>query len=142
MKAKVLPPIDYLRPRIKLCRRLSIVSYFALLVLFTLWYLIIHPVDTANPWVIWLLHFLPIAAFIKTVQRGDPRGHAWLCFMLILYFNEAVLAATTVLDTRLFGSIYTLIVVVLFVSAMMYARWAGQYRRHPDNPVNAGVDNA
>lgn len=132
MKTKILPPIEYLRPRIKVCRYLSVICYFSLLVLFSAWYLIIHPVNTANPWVIWLLHFLPIAAFIKVIQTGNPRGHAWLCFLLILYFNEAVLAATTVLDTRIFGSIYVFIVVTLFISAMMFARWGGMYKRHPD----------
>jgi len=132
LKAKILPPISYLKPRIKLCRYLTVGCYFALLISLSAWYLVIHPVNTANPWVIWLLHFLPLAAFIKVIQRGEPRGHAWLCFLLILYFNEAVLAATTVLASRYYGILNTLLITVLFCSAMMYARWAGQYRRHPD----------
>lgn len=132
LKAKVLPPINYLKPRVKVCRYLTVICYFAILVSFTAWYLFIHPVDTANPWVIWLLHFLPIAAFIKVIQRGEPRGHAWLCFLLILYFNEAVLAATTIEYSMWYGIINTFLITTLFISAMMYARWAGQYLRHPD----------
>lgn len=136
LKAKILPPLHILLPRVKICRYLSVICYFILLLSFSVWYLIIHPVNTANPWVIWLLHFLPLAAFIKVIQTGNPRGHAWLCFLLILYFNEAVLAATTVVNTKWFGLFNTLIISVLFVSAMMYARWAGQYARHPDRTVD------
>ncbi len=132
LRAKVLPPISYLQPRVKVCRYLTIFCYFSLLISFTAWYLFIHPVDTANPWVIWLLHFLPVAAFLKVIQQGNPRGHAWLCFLLILYFNEAVLAATTVPYSMWYGTINTFLITVLFTSAMMYARWAGQYFRHPD----------
>ena len=131
LKAKVLPPISFLKPRVKLCRYLTVGCYFSLLISFSAWYLIIHPVNTANHWVIWLLHFLPLAAFIKVIQTGNPRGHAWLCFLLILYFNEAVLAATTVVSSMWYGIFNTLMVTVLFISAMMYARWAGQYARHP-----------
>jgi uncharacterized membrane protein len=136
LKAKTLPPLSVLVPRVKLCRYLSVICYFALLASLTLWYLVIHPVDTANPWVIWLLHFLPLAAFIKVIQTGNPRGHAWLCFLLILYFNEAVLAATTVVDTRWYGTLNAFIIVTLFISAMMFARWAGQYKRHPQRSEN------
>jgi uncharacterized membrane protein len=132
LKTKVLPPISFLLPRIKICRYLAVASYFILILSLSAWYLIIHPVNTANPWVIWLLHFLPLAAFINVIQKGNPRGHAWLCFLLILYFNEAVLEATTVVVSRWYGTFNSLVIVVLFISSMMFARWAGQYNRHPD----------
>ncbi len=132
LQAKILPPVSFLIPRIKICRYLSVTCYFILMISLSAWYLIIHPVDTANPWVIWLLHFLPLAGFIKVIQTGNPRGHAWLCFLLILYFNEAVLQATTVEFSKWYGTFNSLLIVVLFISSMMFARWAGQYSRHPD----------
>ncbi|WP_136678871.1 DUF2069 domain-containing protein [Neptunomonas sp. XY-337] len=112
-----------------LSRLITVGSYIALLALLTLWYLVVHPLEKGNSWIIWLLHVLPLAAFIPTVRSGNPRGHAWLCFLLLLYFNEAVLAATTHTETRIMGVIYGLLVAVLFTSAMMYARWASQYAR-------------
>jgi uncharacterized membrane protein len=136
LKAKTLPPLSVLKSRVKYSRVIAALCYFLLLISVTAWYLFIHPVDTANPWVIWLLHFLPLAAFIKVIQKANPRGHAWLCFLLILYFNEAVLAATTVVATRWYGLFNTIVIVVLFISAMMFARWGGQYHRHPEKPGN------
>ncbi len=136
LQAKILPPLSVLEPKIKISRYLTVICYFLLLISLTLWYLFLYPIDTAHPWVIWLLHFLPLAAFIKVIQTGNPRGHAWLCFLLILYFNEAVLAATTVLETRWLGIFNSFVIVILFISAMMYARWAGQYKRHPDRVQN------
>ncbi|QEQ96595.1 DUF2069 domain-containing protein [Neptunomonas concharum] len=121
--------METLHKKVRLSRSLTLLSFFGLLLLFTLWYLIIHPLETGKPWVIWLVHMLPLAFFIPTMKSGNPRNHAWLCFVLILYFNEAVLAATTRVDTRTFGIIYALLVVVLFTAAMMYARWASQYAR-------------
>ncbi|MEM5527582.1 DUF2069 domain-containing protein [Gammaproteobacteria bacterium AS21] len=143
LKAKTLPPLSVLKSRVKYSRVIAALCYFLLLISVTAWYLFIHPVDTANPWVIWLLHFLPLAAFIKVIQKANPRGHAWLCFLLILYFNEAVLAATTVLATRWYGLFNTIVIVILFISAMMFARWGGQYLRHPDKPGNeqSATDN-
>ncbi|EPJ43221.1 MAG: hypothetical protein OFPII_42920 [Osedax symbiont Rs1] len=136
LQAKILPPLSVLEPKIKTSRYLAVICYFLLLISLTLWYLVLYPIDTAHPWVIWLLHFLPLAAFIKVIQTGNPRGHAWLCFLLIMYFNEAVLAATTVLETRWLGIFNSFVIVILFISAMMYARWAGQYKRHPDRAKN------
>ena len=118
-----------LKQKMDWSRKLTIVSFIGLLVLYTLWSLFIHPIPSGRPWVIWALHFLPLAAFIPTVKSGNPRGHAWLCFVLILYFNEAVLAATTHIETRMFGIIGTALVTVLFTASMMYARWGSQYKR-------------
>jgi len=118
-----------LQTKVRITRGLTVFCYVSLLVLFTAWYLIIHPVNTANPWVIWLIHFLPLACFLPSIRSGNPRSHAWLCFILLLYFNEAVLAAATNPETRLFGLLYSALVVVLFIAAMMYARWASQYAR-------------
>ncbi|GGC02260.1 hypothetical protein GCM10011352_30590 [Marinobacterium zhoushanense] len=103
-------------------RRLTLGSYAGLLVLFSLWYLLLSPAQSDHPWVIWLVHLLPLLAFLPTIISGNPRGHAWLCFVLLLYFLEAVVAAL-VPNTRWLGLIESLLLVTLFTSAMLYARW-------------------
>lgn len=109
-------------------RILTLTSYFGLLLLFTLWYMLLHPAQSEHPWVIWLVHVLPLAAFMPVVLSGYPRGHAWLCFVLLLYFMEAVLAAL-VPATRWFGLLDVALLVTLFISAMMYARWKSRLNR-------------
>lgn len=104
------------------------VSYFALLLLFTAWYLLIAPAQTENPWVIWLVHFLPMVGFIGVILKGNARGHAWFCFILLFYFLGAVLATLMPL-TRWLGLTESILLCVLFTSAMMFARWKSQLDR-------------
>lgn len=109
-------------------RLLCLVSYWGLLLLFSLWYLWLAPAQSDHPWVIWLVHLLPLAAFAPVVIKGYPRGHAWLCFVLLIYFLEAVLAAL-VEPTRGLGLAEVLLLVVLFTSAMLYARWKSRLQQ-------------
>ncbi|MBR9883547.1 MAG: DUF2069 domain-containing protein [Oceanospirillales bacterium] len=113
-------------------RWLTLSSYFGLLILFSLWYLVLVPAKSEHPWVIWLIHMLPLMAFLPVVLKGQPRGHAWLCFVLLLYFMEAVLAAL-VPNTRWLGLIESLLLATLFTSAMLYARWKSQLKRAQSN---------
>ncbi|MBP0048067.1 DUF2069 domain-containing protein [Marinobacterium sp. AK62] len=117
-----------LATKTSISRALVLISYFGLLALFTLWYLWLAPASSEHPWVIWLVHVLPLGAFAPVVVKGAPRGHAWLCFVLLLYFLEAVIAAM-VPTTRWLGLIDCLLLVTLFTSAMLFARWRSQLTR-------------
>ncbi len=103
-------------------------SYFGLMIWFTLWHLFLIPVPTANPWVIWLIHMAPLLAFAHVIIRGNPRGHAWFCFVLLLLFIQAVLAASNP-NTLVYGLGYSLLVSLLFTSAMLFARWQARYNK-------------
>lgn len=112
----------------RISRALVLLSFFGLLLLFSLWYLWLAPSQGDHPWVIWLVHLIPLAAFTPVVIRGTPRGHAWLCFVLLLYFLEAVIAAL-VPPIRWLGIIDCVLLVTLFSAAMLYARWRSQLDR-------------
>ncbi|GAA0786538.1 DUF2069 domain-containing protein [Marinobacterium sediminicola] len=120
-----------------LSRALVLFSYFGLLLLFSLWYLWLAPSQGDNPWVIWLVHLLPLLAFAPVVIKGKPRGHAWLCFVLLLYFLEAVIAAMLPPPTRWLGLIDCALLVTLFTSAMLYARWRSQLDRAQSTGTDA-----
>ncbi len=115
------------RTKARVSRWLTLLSYAGLLVLFTLWHLVLHPI-AGNPWVIWAWHSVPLLAFAPVMIKGTPRGHAWLCFLLLLYFVQAVLSATNP-NTAQLGLIYALLVAVLFTSAMLYTRWQSRYAK-------------
>lgn len=121
--------MEALRKKARITRVITITSYIGLMLLFTLWYMLIHPLEVGKPWVIWALHVLPLACFLPAIKSGNPRSHAWLCFVLLLYFIEAILATTTSVETRVFGAIYTLLTATLFSAAMMYARWGSQFAK-------------
>ncbi len=127
MKPYIPDDHDY-KTKSHISRIICLSSYIGLMFWFTLWHLFLIPAPTANPWVIWLLHLAPLLAFIHVIITGNPRGHAWMCFVLLLLFIGAVLAAVNP-NTRVYGIGYTLLVSTLFTSAMLYTRWKARYNK-------------
>lgn len=103
-------------------------SFFALLIFYTLRFLWLAPAASEHPWVIWLIYLLPLSGFLPAVIKGTPRPHAWLCFVLLVYFTGAVLTA---IQPRLaiYGWIESLLITLLFVAAMLFARYQSRYLR-------------
>lgn len=120
--------LNRLETRVRLARLLTLTSYGALMALLSAWFLVLAPAPGDRPWVVWLWHLAPLLAFAPSILKGRPRAHAWLCFVLLLLFIEAVLAATHPATFGL-GLAYCLLVGLLFVAAMYYARWKGQLLR-------------
>ncbi len=105
--------------------RLTKACFFGLLALYTLRFMILAPASSEHPWVIWLLYTLPLLGFAPAVLKGTPRPHAWLCFVLLLYFTGAVLTAIQP-KLAIYGWIECGLIATLFTSAMMFARWQSQ----------------
>ena len=103
-------------------------SFLLLLLFYTLRFLWLAPASSANPWVIWLIYLLPLIGFTPAVLSGKPRPHAWLCFVLLVYFLGAVITATQP-NLALLGWIEVILLVTLFNSAMLFARWKSQWLR-------------
>ncbi len=116
---------DY-RLKARLSRYCTVTSYFALLALFVLWHFVLVPIPGANPLTIVLVKSSLLLAFLPVIIKGNPRGHAWLCFVLLLYFMFAVLDAS-VPETFAVGTAACILIGILFTSAMMYARWHSRY---------------
>ncbi|WP_299181570.1 DUF2069 domain-containing protein [uncultured Neptuniibacter sp.] len=127
MKAYIPDDHDY-KTKSRFSRIVCLASYLGLMAWFTLWHLFLIPVPTGNPWVIWLIHMAPLLAFSHVMITGKPRGHAWLCFVLLLLFIQAVLSASNP-NTVVYGLGYSILVSTLFTSAMMYTRWRARYNK-------------
>ncbi|RAU17702.1 DUF2069 domain-containing protein [Nitrincola tibetensis] len=117
-----------LAQKANISHKITIIAYISLLLLFTLWYLWLAPAKSDHPWVIWLVHVLPLLAFSPKIFRGHARGHAWFCFILLFYFLGSVLATLMPL-TRWLGLIESILLCILFTSSMMFARWQSQIDR-------------
>ena len=117
-----------LETKVKLTRSLTLVSYFGLLALFIAWYTVLAPVPDANPWVIIGIQSALLLCFLPTVISGRPRGHAWLCFVVLVYFTHAVLVATNPASANI-GLAYSILTGILFGSATYYIRWRARLNR-------------
>lgn len=108
------------------------ITFFSLLLFYTVRFLWWAPASSDHPWVIWLVYLVPLLGFTPAVIKGTPRPHAWLCFVLLLYFLGAVLTATQP-QLALLGYLESLLLVLLFTAAMMFARWQSQWQRAQTN---------
>ncbi|WP_095106870.1 DUF2069 domain-containing protein [Pseudomonas sp. Irchel 3E20] len=127
-KPKVLPTIEWLQPRVRLARILSLVCFFALVGVLALFYLCLLDLHGARPWVILLIELVPLLIMAPGVISGSPRGHSWLCFVLNLYFIKGAIAAFDP-NRQLFGVLEMAASLALFCSALLYVRWRFQLNR-------------
>lgn len=78
--------------------------------------------------VIWLLLTVPLLIFLPGLVRGAIRTHSWLSFVTLLYFAMAVPNVFHP-DGRELAVAEVVGSVILFVSAMLYVRWAARLAR-------------
>jgi len=127
-KPKVLPALEWLAPRLRLTRALSLALFFgliALLVVNNLWFANLHG---ARVGVILAIELIPLLLLLPGMLLGSARAHAWTCFVVNIYFIKGVLAAFDP-ARALFGWVEVLVSLGLFVSALLYVRWKFQHER-------------
>jgi uncharacterized membrane protein len=117
-----------LESKARLSGQITRLSFIGLLLFYTARFLWLAPASSANPWVIWLVYLIPLIGFTPSVLSGKPRPHAWLCFVLLIYFLGAVVTATQP-NLALYGWLEVLLLVILFNGAMLFARWQSQWLR-------------
>ncbi|MBQ0776530.1 MAG: DUF2069 domain-containing protein, partial [Pseudomonas sp.] len=88
---KPLPSIDYLNPRVRLCRVVSLIGYLGLIGTLLIYNSLIADLHGANPWIIIGTLTVPLLIFMPGMLKGNIRTHAWLCFAVNLYFIYGVL---------------------------------------------------
>lgn len=106
-------------------------SYFGLILFYIFWFTVVVPGSVDRPWAIWIfgaVYVAPLLGFAPAVIKHTPRPHAWLCFLLLVYFVLAVLTAIKP-HLALLGLVESLLIAVLFTAAMMHTRWQSQYLR-------------
>ncbi|WP_411383975.1 DUF2069 domain-containing protein [Pseudomonas sp. L7] len=127
-KPKALPALDWLAPRLRLTRALSLACFFgliALLVVNNLWFADLHG---ARVEVILAIELIPLLLLLPGMLSGSARAHAWTCFVVNIYFIKGVLAAFDP-ARALFGWVEVLVSLGLFVSGLLYVRWKFQHER-------------
>ncbi|WP_028635027.1 DUF2069 domain-containing protein [Pseudomonas parafulva] len=127
-KPKVLPPLEWLAPRLRLARATSLALFFgliALLVVNNLWFANLHG---ARVGVILAIELIPLLLLLPGMLLSSARAHAWTCFVVNIYFIKGVLAAFDP-GRAVFGWAEVLISLGLFIAALLYVRWKFQHER-------------
>ena len=127
-KPKVLPPIEWLQPRVRLMRVVSLACFFGLIALLCVYYLMFANLHGARPWVILLIELVPLMFVVPGMLMGSPRGHSFTCYVVNLYLIKGALAAFDP-NRQVFGLLEIAASVAVFVSALLYVRWRYQLDR-------------
>jgi len=106
---------------------LTLFSYYALLVLITLWILVFAPNTSAMVFAL-IFQPLPLLLPMKGLLEGKPYTYAWSSFFALYYFMLGI-ADAAVAETRLYGLVVTSLSIVFFVAAISYARKQGKALR-------------
>lgn len=69
-----------------------------------------------------LLPTLPLLLFVPGIWLRNPRSHAWLCFVSLLYFMYGVDQAFLP-GHQIVGLGLSISSIILFIAAMMFSRW-------------------
>ncbi|VXC67546.1 Uncharacterized membrane protein [Pseudomonas sp. 8Z] len=125
---KPLPSLQWLEPRMKLSRSLSLFSFIALVALLLIWNLAFADLHGARIGVVLAIQLIPLALLAPGLIMGSARAHAWICFVVNIYFIQGVLAAIDP-QRALFGALEAVISLGLFCCALLYTRWRFQYDR-------------
>ncbi|WP_347901504.1 DUF2069 domain-containing protein [Pseudomonas purpurea] len=127
-KPKILPSLEWLEPRVRISRVLSLMCFIGLIGLLCAYYLVIADLHGARPWVILLIELVPLLLLAPGMLSGSARGHSWMCFVVNLYFIKGAIAVFDP-NRQLFGLLEMLASLAVFCSALLYVRWRFQLNR-------------
>ena len=117
----------------ELARRVCLVCWGLLLTLLSIRVAGIVALQLQTRLALCLLQAAPLIAFAPGLWRGAQRSYVWLCLVLLMYFVMAVerviRPGAPIAEFLELG-----LIVVLFVTAMMFSRWQSQALR------SAGVE--
>lgn len=128
MKPAAPLPRKELNLKLSISRWLTLLSYFGLLATLLAGITIFPLLEGSRLWVILSVLWLPLLAFLPAIITRNPRGHAWLCFVTLVYFTNGV--TTFIVPGKAgLGALQALLALTLFTAAMMYGRWRGMELR-------------
>ena len=128
MKPATPLPRKELNLKLALSRWLTLISYFGLLAILLAGLIIFPLPEESRLGVILAVLWLPLLAFLPAILMRNPRGHAWLCFVSLVYFMQGI--TTFIVPGKAgIGALQALLAITLFTAAMMYGRWRGMELR-------------
>jgi uncharacterized membrane protein len=102
-------------------RRLTLISYIALVSVLLTWYGLVYPAP-----ILLILLLLPLLFPLRGILKGNPYTHAWSSFLILLYFIHGVVEAYANPPVRMLALLEVLFSVTFYVGAVLFARLRGR----------------
>lgn len=107
----------------QLARLSTLLGYFGLLILLTLWLTVFAPPNHRPIALVLPLMVGPLLLPLRGVLYGWPYTHAWLSMLSLLYFTHGVVETWSNSAERLYAGLEVVCSVLLFLGSMFYARY-------------------
>ncbi|MDP5029152.1 MAG: DUF2069 domain-containing protein [Paraglaciecola sp.] len=107
-------------------RRLTLSSYFLLLVWLVIWHFFLTPDKATSTLFTVILWIVPILLPIKGLVQGKPYTHAWTNFIVMYYLLHGLTAVYAVEGERLYALVEIVLCSALFTGCSFYARLRGR----------------
>lgn len=101
---------------------LTLLSYFGLLILLSLWFLWLAPSPTIPKSFMLLFGVGPLLFPLRGLLYGKPYTFAWSSLLIMIYFIHGVVEAYAAPEERLLASIEIVLVCLFYIGAIFYPR--------------------
>jgi len=109
--------------RILIARWLTLVGYFGLLILLTLWTVWLAPPRESSISLVLIILITPLLFPLRGLLHARPYTHAWTSFLALFYFILGVVVAYANEDERLLGILEIVFSIMLYTGAILFARF-------------------
>ena len=101
----------------------SLLLYFAILVLLVLTTFWPAPVEGASIWVLLAVKLVPMLILMPGLLKASSKTYQWLCFVVLIYFTDAIMR-TYLSNYDWPPTLMTALTASLFISAIVRIRAA------------------
>jgi len=107
-------------------KKITLSSYFSLLIFMPLWLLVLSPSQGLSPILSLCMFTIPLLLPMKGLLKGDPYTFAWSNFVLMIYFLHSLTTLIVSAEDRVWAIIELFLTSIMFLSASYYAKYRGQ----------------
>jgi len=125
----------------QLARLSTLIGYFGLLILLTLWLTVFAPPNHRPIAIVLPIMVGPLLFALRGVLYGRPYTHAWLSMLSLLYFTHGVVETWSNSAERWYAALEVVFSVLLFLGSMFYARYRARELKRASAVDNQHVGN-
>ncbi len=107
-------------------KKITLVSYFALLFFMPLWLIVLNPSQGLSPALSLLFFTVPLLFPLKGLLQGNPYTYAWSNFVIMIYFLHSLTTLWVSAEDILWASLELLFATTMFIAGTYYAKYRGQ----------------
>lgn len=107
-------------------KKITLISYFSLLIFMPTWLIFINPTEGFSPYLTLAMFTLPLLFPLKGLLQGTPYTYAWSNFILMLYFLHSLTTLWVSPEDLVWASIELILCTTMFIGATYYAKYRGQ----------------